>query len=269
VPTSTTPGSITIGAVAEATTTAPAPEVTVEPVKYTMGDNTFRGMLYTPKGIKSGEKRPGVLVFHEWWGANDYSMNRARQLAQLGYIAFAPDMYGNGKLTTDPEQAGKWAGELGGDAIERDVRLAAAVGVLKKRTDVDASRLAAIGYCMGGTMALEAARHSENIVAVACFHTSTLLAKDPSDTAPPKAEVLVCHGGDDTFVQKASLDGIVEAMKDASRPCTLKVYPGAVHAFTNPHADAYGIKGVAYNQAADEDSWKQMIALFARTIDRK
>lgn len=248
---------------------APSTEVTAEVVKYTMGNNTFRGMLYIPAGLAAGEKRPGVLVFHEWWGNTDYAMYRAREVAKLGYVAFAPDMYGNGRLTTDPEQAGKWAGELNGDAIERGVRLAAAVGVLKKRADVDANRLAAIGYCMGGTMALEAARANDKIVAVACFHTSDLTAKDPSDTVPPTAEVLVCHGERDTFVRQATLDAFAEAMKDAKRNYVFVAYPGAVHSFTNLHADAYGIKGVGYNAAADEGSWKQMRELFARTIDRK
>ncbi|MFT3683599.1 MAG: dienelactone hydrolase family protein [Phycisphaerales bacterium] len=255
------------------TSTTPAtpatPEVIAEPIKYTIGDRTFRGMLYHPASLPAGEKRPGVLVFHEWWGANDYSMDRARQLAQLGYVAFAPDMYGDGKLTTDPEQAGKWAGELNKDEAGRASRLAAAVDVLKKRADVDASRLAAVGYCMGGTMALEAARGSDNIVAVACFHTSNLTAKDPAKTVPLKAEVLVCHGDADKNVQQSNLDGFIAAMRAAGRACKLVVHPGAVHAFTNPHADAYGIKGVGYNKAADEESWKQMKALFERTIDRK
>ena len=270
-------GAVLVGAGArvrgvDAAASAPAAagaEVTVEVVKYSMGNNTFRGMLYLPAGMKAGEKRPGVLVFHEWWGANDYSMNRARELAKLGYVAFAPDMYGNGRLTTDPEQAGKWAGELNGDSMECGVRLSAATGVLKKRADVDATKLAAIGYCMGGTMALEAARANENIIAVACFHTSNLTAKDPSDTAPLKAEVLVCHGEKDTFVKQSVLDAFAEAMKDAKRAYVFVAYPGAVHSFTNPHADAYGIKGVGYDKTADEESWKQMKELFARTIDRK
>lgn len=263
------PAAPAAAAPAAAPAAAESAEVKAEVVKYTMGNNTFRGMLYIPAGMKAGEKRPGVLVFHEWWGASDYSMNRAREIAKLGYVAFAPDMYGNGRLTTDPEQAGKWAGELSGDNIERGVRLVAAVSVLKKRADVDASRLAAIGYCMGGTMALEAARASENIIAVACFHTSNLTAKDPSETAPLKAEVLVCHGEKDTFVQQAVIDAFVKAMKDADRNFVFITHPGAVHSFTNPHADAYGIKGVAYDKAADEESWKQMKSLFARTIDRK
>ena len=244
-------------------------EIKAEVITYTMGDKTFRGMLYVPANLAAGEKRPGVLVFHEWWGNTDYAMYRAREVAKLGYVAFAPDMYGNGRITTDPAQAGKWASELAGDAMERDVRIAAAVGELKKRADVDFTRIGAIGYCMGGTMALEAARAKDNIIAVACFHTSTLIAKDPSDTAPLKAEVLVCHGDKDTFVKQKDLDALAEAMKDAKRPYTLVTHPGAVHSFTNAHSDAYGIKGVAYDKAADEESWKQMKALFARTLDRK
>ena len=270
----TTPAATPSAPATPAATTpaAPAgPEVTAESINYTVGDRTFRGMLYRPASIPAGEKRPGILVFHEWWGANDYSMDRARQLAQLGYVAFAADMYGDGKLTTDPEQAGKWAGELNKDDAGRAARLAAAVDVLKKRADVDALRLAAVGYCMGGTMALEAARGSDSIVAVACLHTSNFLAKDPAKTVPLKAEVLVCHGAADTHVQQSNLDAFIAAMKAASppRPCTLVVHPGAVHAFTNPHADAYGQKGVGYNKAADEESWKQMKSLFERTIDRK
>jgi dienelactone hydrolase len=244
-------------------------EIKAEVITYTMGDKTFRGMLYVPANLAAGEKRPGVLVFHEWWGNTDYAMYRAREVAKLGYVAFAPDMYGNGRITTDPAQAGKWASELAGDAMERDVRIAAAVGELKKRADVDFTRLAAIGYCMGGTMALEAARAKDNIIAVACFHTSTLIAKDPSDTAPLKAEVLICHGEKDTFVKQKDLDDLTAALKAADRNYMLVTHPGAVHSFTNAHADAYGMKGVAYDKAADEESWKQMKALFDRTIGRK
>lgn len=246
--------------------TAPG-EVIAEVVKYEYGDRIARGMLYRPAGDSS--KRPGVLVFHEWWGNNEYSMFRARELAKLGYVAFAPDMYGEGRVTTDPEQAAKWSGELTGDAIEMSVRLAAAVGFLKKRADVDATRLAAIGYCMGGTLALEAARASENIIAVACFHTSNLTARDPADTAPLKAEVLVCHGSDDTFVQQSTIDAFKDAMKESGRAYKFVSLPGAVHSFTNSRSDVYGIKGVGYNKAADEESWRLMRALFERTIDRK
>ena len=122
---------------------------------------------------------------------------------------------------------------------------------------------------LGALAAAEAARANENIIAVACFHTSNLTAKDPSDTAPLKAEVLVCHGEKDTFVKQSVLYAFAEAMKDAKRAYVFVAYPGAVHSFTNPHADAYGIKGVGYDKTADEESWKQMKELFARTIDRK
>lgn len=240
--------------------------IKVEAIEYQVGPDktTYRGYLAYDDAAK--DKRPGILVCHEWWGCNDYAADRAKKLAELGYVAFALDMYGKDKVTTDPAEAGKLAGALYADPkILRD-RAAAGLEVLKKDKRVDPSKLAAIGYCMGGTIALELARTGADVDAIVCFHTSNLVAKDPADNAKIKAKVLVCHGADDNFVQPGTLDTFQSQMRDAKVDCTLISYSGAVHSFTNPAADAFKIDGVKYQEAADRRSWQHMKDLFAEAF---
>lgn len=244
--------------------------IKTERIEYKSGDTTMRGVLAYDDAAKPDEKRPGVLVCHEWWGCNDYSESRAKQLAELGYVAFALDVYGDGKTTVKPDDASAWLGKVMSDKKTLRERAAAGLKVLAESKRVDASRLAAIGYCMGGTVALELARsglpHTSDLRAIVCFHTSTIAAESPADNKNIKGEILICHGGADTFVKDDQIENFKKQMTAAGIKYTFEAYPGAVHAFTNPDADKFGIDGVKYNAEADKKSWDAMKALFATKL---
>ncbi len=243
--------------------------VQTKTIEYKHADATLVGFLAWDDAVK--DPRPGVLVCPEWWGNNDYSHARARQLAELGYVAFAIDMYGQDKdgkqrVTSDPKIAGEWSGSVMKDAKLRRERAAAGLDVLSHQANVDAKRLAAIGYCMGGTVALELARTGADLKAVVAFHASRLSADAPEDNKKIRASVLVCHGQDDGFVQAGEIDKFHAQMKEAGVDYEFAAYAGAVHAFTNPKADEYKLPGVAYNAKADRRSWEAMKALLAETL---
>jgi dienelactone hydrolase len=205
------------------------------------------------------KKQPGVLVCPEWWGNNDYPRARAKKLAELGYVAFAIDVYGKGKVTSDPKQAAAWAGELSAKPELGRGRAKAGLAQLVRQPEVDASRLAVIGYCMGGTVALELARTGADLDCVVAFHASKLSALgDAADNAKIKASLTICHGLADTFVSAEDLAGFHAQMKAAKVTYQFLAYSGAVHAFTNPDADKAGLPGVAYDQLADRRSWEHM-----------
>jgi dienelactone hydrolase len=206
-------------------------------------------------------RRPGVLVCHEWWGNNDYSRGRAEQLAGLGYVAFALDMYGKGVTTEDAKKAGELAGALYSDPELMRRRASAGLKVLAGNARVDAHRIAAIGYCMGGSVALELARSGADLAAVVSFHGG-LDTKQPAGAGTIKAKVLVCNGADDAMVPAEKQAAFQKEMKDAGVDFVFINYAGARHAFTNPHADAHKIPGIAYNEKADKRSWQHMLDLF-------
>lgn len=249
-------------------------KIVTQKIEYKDGETVLEGFLAYDDSAKEGEKRPGVLVCHEWWGgggSSDYAQSRATQLAELGYVAFALDMYGKGKITSDPKQAGAWSGEVMGTPGVLQRRAAAGLKVLAEQSRVDAKRLAVIGYCMGGTVALELARsglpHTENLKAVVAFHASTLAAKGNAEeimkaNANIKGSVLVCHGAMDEFVRPAQLREFGLQMEAAKVDYQVIHYAGAVHAFTNPKADGYKLPSVGYNAAADRRSWQHMRQLF-------
>ena len=249
---------------AAATTLSARAAVKVERIEYKHGGAVFEGILAFDDAVT--DKRPGILVCQEWWGINEYMESRARQLAELGYVAFALDMYGKGKATTDPNQAGQWSKGVFADYPAMRERAAAGLKVLAERPEVDASRLAAIGYCMGGTVALELARsglkHTENLRAIVAFHSSTIAAKTPTDNANIKGSVLICHGQADTFVKPDEIPIFHKQMAEAKIDYQFVAYAGAVHAFTNPGADKFGIEGVKYDAKADRRSWALMQNLF-------
>lgn len=242
--------------------------VKTERVEYKVGDKAFEGVLAYDDQVGPGEKRPGVLVCPEWWGCNGYAESRARKIAELGYVAFAVDMYGKGRTTSDPKQAAEWSAEVMGDPQTLADRAAAGLRVLAERPRVNAGRLAVIGYCMGGTVALELARsgrpHTESLRAVVAFHASTIAAKDPATNANIKGSVLVCTGADDGFVKPGQIDLFERQMREAKIDYQVAIYGGAVHSFTNPDADKYGLPGVKYNIAADERSWAAMSFLLRK-----
>jgi dienelactone hydrolase len=236
-------------------------EIKTETIQYKAGQVEAKGFL-AYEDNKAAGKRPGIVIVPEWWGLTDYAKNRAKQLAQLGYVAFAADMYGDGQTTDDPKQAGKWAGGLkAGDRKEMRIRVAAALEELKKNPNVDTTRTAVIGYCFGGTTALELARGGAAVNAVISFH-GDLSTPQPAEAGKIKAKVLICHGADDTFESPQQIAEFQEEMRKAGVDWQMNTYSKAVHAFTNPDADRHGIPGIAYNKEADRRSFEAMIALF-------
>jgi dienelactone hydrolase len=231
--------------------------IKTETVAYKAGDAELEGFIAYDDSVPATEKRPAVIIVHEWWGLTDYPKMRAQMLAKLGYVAFCADMYGPGKTTQDPKQAGVWAGEVARNPDVEKARAQAAFDVVRKRPEVDPQKIAAIGYCFGGGVALDMARNGMDLAGVVGFHAS-LATQRPAQKGHVKAQVLVCHGADDTFESAEDVANFQKEMTTAGVTWQMNIYSGAVHAFTNANADKFGIKGVAYNKIADERSWEAL-----------
>ena len=239
------------------------PKLKEENVSYTGDGITMNGFVVYDEN-KEGA-RPAVLVIHEWWGLNDYTKSRARQLAELGYIAMAVDMYGNGKTADNPDSAGKYATPFYKDPQMTKARFDAALEKLKTYSQTDGNKIAAIGYCFGGAQVLNLARLGEDLKGVVSFHGNLLGV--PLDKEKLKADILVCHGAADPFVPQTEVDLFKKQMDSAGAKYTFKAYAGAVHAFTNPDATAMGEKfkiPIKYDAAADSASWNDMKEFFGR-----
>lgn len=230
-----------------------------EPVEYWDGNTVLEGYLAYDDAASS--QKPGVLVVHEWKGLGSYAKNRAEQLAQLGYVAFAADMYGKGIYAKDHEEAAKLAGVYRSDRVLMRRRITAALDVLKRQPRVDSQRIAAIGYCFGGMTVLELARSGADIRGVVSFHGS-LDTPHPEDAKNIKGPVLVLHGANDTFVTQEQVKAFEQEMKNAGVDYRLIQYPGAVHSFTVKEAGDDPSKGMAYNAEADQKSWEAMKSFF-------
>ena len=207
--------------------------------------------------------RPAVLVVPEWWGMNDYSKMRATELAKLGYIAMAVDIYGNGLTADNPDSAGKYAMPFYQNPQMTKARIDAAIAKIKTYSQTDAANIAAVGYCFGGGILLNTARLGSELKAVVSFHGS--LNGTPADKSLLKTNILVCHGGADPFVPIAEVNQFKKQMDSIGAAYTFKEYAGALHAFTNPNATAMGEKfkiPIQYNAAADTASWKDMKEFF-------
>ena len=242
---------------ATATGGAALGEVVMEEVAYTHGETMLVGYLAYDNAVEG--KRPGVLVIHEWWGLNDYAKKRARMLADLGYVAFAADMYGKGKVTEDPTKAANWSGHMSGNVDLWRKRAMRGLDVLKGRPRTDAARLAAIGYCFGGSTVMQLAYAGADVDGVVSFHGS--LPPAPGDAAVD-AEVLICHGAADGFTSAEKQANFKRSLNDIGAAWTFIAYSGAEHSFTNPGADEHGIDGVSYNERADRRSWRHMRVFF-------
>ena len=234
--------------------------VRTEIVEYRHGDAVLEGYLAWDDALAG--KRPGVLVVHEWMGLNPYARKRAEQLAGLGYVAFALDMYGKGVRAKDRTEAGALAGKYKGDRALMRARAAAGLDVLRKNPMTDPARVAAVGYCFGGTTVLELARSGAPVAGVASFHGG-LDTPAPQDAAKIKGKVLVLHGADDPSVPPAQVAAFEDEMRKAGVDWQLVAYGGAVHGFSNPDGGNDNSKGYAYNEKADRRSWEAMKALFA------
>jgi dienelactone hydrolase len=210
---------------------------------------------------QSSHKRPGILVMPEAFGLGTHAKERAERLAALGYVALAGDPYGNGLEVKDLQEAIKQAGALREDPAKFRQRARVALDKLAALPQVDPSRLAAIGYCMGGTFSLELARDGAPLKGVVSFHGG-LETQRPAEVGQIKAKVLVCTGADDPFVPAAQVNAFAEEMTKAGADWQVISYGGTVHSFTNPDAASVGMAGIAYNKSADERSWKAMKAFF-------
>ena len=226
-------------------------------ITYTGDSTTMNGFVVYDENNKN--KRPAVLVVPEWWGMNDYTKRRARELAALGYVAMAIDVYGEGKTADNPDSAGKFATPFYQNPQKAKARIDAAIAKIKSYEQVDASNIAAVGYCFGGGVLLNTARLGDELKAVVSFHGS--LIGTPANKDLLKTAILVCHGEADPFVPQKDADLFKKQMDSIGANYTFKGYPNATHAFTNPNATAMGEKfkmPIAYNGAADTASWNDM-----------
>ena len=230
-----------------------------ELVEYRDGDAVMEGYLVYDDAVAG--KRPGVLVVHEWMGLNDYAKKRADQLAGLGYVAFAADIYGKGIRPKDTSEAGQFAGRYKADRKLLRSRVNAAFAVLKKHELTDQKKTAAIGYCFGGTTVLELARSGADVAGVVSFHGG-LDTPTPADARNIKAKVLAQHGANDPFVKPQEVAAFQEEMRSAGVDWYFVSYGNAVHSFTNPEAGNDPKKGAAYNEKADKRSWEAMKSFF-------
>lgn len=242
--------------------TAHAKMVT-HPLAYEHNGVKLEGYLAFDDQKSTAAKTPGVLVVPEWWGVNDYVKGRARQLAELGYVAFVADMYGAGVVTTDPKRASELASPFYGQPLMAE-RARAGLDQLLKQSSVDPARVAAIGYCFGGSTVQALAYSGAPLAGIVSFHGS-LIPADAGAATRNRAKFLICHGAIDPFIKPEEIAAFLRGMDEGQFDYQFVHYAGAVHAFTNPGADqaaAGGLKGVGYNAAADHRSWAHMKQFF-------
>ena len=241
-------------------------EVKTKMIAYEYGGVTFKGYLAWDTAVSG--KRPGVLVLHEWWGLNEYARKRAEQLAELGYVAFAGDMYGEGKFTEHPNEAGQFATAVRSNVAAWQGRAQAALKVLAQQPQVDPSKLAAIGYCFGGSTALQLAYTGADLKAVVTFHAA-LPIPDAAQAKAIRAKVLINHGAADKFIPEETAVRFRAALEEAKVDYTMVYFGGAVHSFSVPGIDQKNVPGLAYNAQADHRSWQYMRELFGEVFGAK
>jgi len=241
-----------------------------EVVPYKVGDKTFKGWLaYDDKYLQGKWDRvPGILVVHEWWGLDNYAKKRAEQLAGMGYVAFAPDMYGDGKTTEHPKEAGAMAGAVRMNQADWLARANAGLNVLRNSPLVDAKRLASIGYCFGGSTSLALANSGSDIKAAVSFHGALLIPSE-DEAKKIKTKILICHGATDSFIKEDTIQKMRSVYDRTGVDYQMIYYGGAVHSFTVPEADSKKIDGLRYDAAADRRSWTAMQSLFNEVFEQK
>jgi dienelactone hydrolase len=239
-------------------------KVVTKPVAYEHGGVKLEGWLaYDDEKVAADKPAPGVLVLPEWWGLTEYPKKRAEQLAKLGYVALAADMYGAGVTTADPKKAGELAAPFYGQPLMAG-RSRAGLDQLLASGLVDGRRVAAIGYCFGGAAAQALAYSGAPLAGIVSFHGS-LIPASPAAAAANQAKILVCHGAVDPFISAEEIAAFMKGMNDGKFDYQFVSYAGAVHAFSNPGADkiakATGLP-IAYHAAADKRSWAHMRSFF-------
>jgi dienelactone hydrolase len=240
-----------------AASTAQGPSLKEENITYDGDGTTMNGFVVYEDSMK--QRQPAILVVHEWWGLNDYTKMRARELAKLGYVAMAIDMFGNGKTADNPDSAKKYSMPFYMNPEKAKARIDAAIAKIKTYAVVDTMNIAAIGYCFGGGMLLNTARLGDELKGVVSFH-GTLLGT-PASKGLLKTSILVCHGNADKFVSPQEVAQFKKQMDSIGAMYTFVGYDSATHAFTNPNATALGQKfnmPIAYNAKADTASWNEM-----------
>ncbi len=235
-------------------------EIMTETVEYRDGDVVLEGFVAWDPAL-AGQEIPGILVVHQWMGLTDYEKSRCKQLAELGYVAFALDIYGKDQRPANPQEAGKQAGLYKTDRELYRRRLNLGLQQLRSRPGVAASKIAAIGYCFGGTGVLELAHSGADVTGVVSFHGG-LDSPQPEDGKNIQASVLICHGADDPFVAAEDIEAMKNELNAAGVDWQMNAYSGAVHSFTQPMAGNDNSRGAAYNEKADKRSWQAMQMFF-------
>lgn len=234
-------------------------------VEYRDGDVVMEGRVAYDDAKVAAGKLPGVMIVHQWKGITDYEKSRARMLAEMGYVAFACDIYGKGVRPQTASEAGAQAGKYKGDLPLYRKRLAAGLATLASQPGVDSARLGAIGYCFGGTGALELARSGANVKAVVSFHGG-LGSSLPASLGAVKGSVLVCHGAADPMVPPAEVEAFCQEMESAKVDYVFMAFAGAKHSFTEVAAGNNPNSPVAYDEKADRRSWAAMQSFFAEML---
>ncbi len=235
-------------------------------IKYKLDTLEMNGYLVYDQSIK--EKRPAILVVHEWWGQNDYPRKRAEMLADLGYVAFAIDMYGEGKVAEHPKDAGAFSSSVMRNFDISKERFVKAMEVVKNLDFVDKNNIGAIGYCFGGGVVLNMARMNIDLKGVVSFHGS--LNKAVGYSGPTLTKILVCNGADDRMVNDEAIQKFKDEMDEINAEYEFVNYPNSVHGFTNPNASANGEKfqiSLSYNEEADLKSWEKMQIFFKEVFN--
>jgi len=248
---------------AVACTVSAEAKIVTKSVEYKQSGATLEGFLAYDDSVSG--KRPGVLVVHQWLGLTDYEKHRAEMLAQLGYVAFCADIYGKGVRPQSIKDAGVEATKYKTDRALLRLRVNAGLDELKKCELVDTKRVAAIGYCFGGTTVIELARSGADLNGIVSFHGG-LDSPTPADGKNIKCKILACHGGDDPFVPAKDLAAFEDELRAANVDWRLIKYGGAVHSFTQPLAND-NPPGAKYNERADKRSWADMKSFFAEIFN--
>ncbi len=229
-------------------------------VDYRDGEAELRGYLVWDDS--SEEKRPGIVVVHEWWGLNEYARKRAEMLASMGYAAFAVDMYGKDQVTQHAEEARGWMKQITANVDTWQRRALLGLNLLRDEPMVDTERMGAIGYCFGGATVMQMAYAGANLKGVVSFHGS-LPVPTPEQAKQIKGRLLIAHGAADSFIPQERVLAFQKALDDAGARWEMDIFGGAQHGFTNPGAGDYGLKGVRYDEYADRRSWELMATFFS------
>lgn len=240
--------------------TSLAAEVQTQIINYQDGDTPLQGYLSWDDSIKG--KRPGVLVVHEWWGLNDYARQRTEMLAELGYVAFAVDMYGKDQVTQHPEQANAWMSKITENVDHWQQRAQLGLEQLKAHKLVDSDKTAAIGYCFGGATVMQLAYSGADVDGVVSFHGS-LPAATEAQYDNINAKILAAHGNADPFVPAEQVTAFKQSLEAAGADWQLLSFGGVKHSFTNPGSNVYGLDALVYDEDADRRSWLAMQNFFS------